>query len=61
MYSQQNLSGRHICILVLQTNRRRDVLALSEQIVQVVESMSVGEHVVLERTEVVVRTFLRMG
>jgi predicted nuclease of predicted toxin-antitoxin system len=35
MYAQQNLSGRDICILVLPTNRRRDVLALGEQIVSI--------------------------
>jgi hypothetical protein len=55
MYAQQNLSGRGICILVLPTNRRRDVLALSEQVVDVVDRITVGEYVVLEMTGVVVR------
>jgi predicted nuclease of predicted toxin-antitoxin system len=55
MYAQQNLSGRGICILVLPTNRRRDVLALGEQIVQVVDGMAIGEYVVIEMTGAVVR------
>jgi hypothetical protein len=50
IYAQQNLSGRDICILVLPTNRRKDVLALGSRIVEVVASMSIGEYVVLERT-----------
>jgi hypothetical protein len=61
MYAQQNLSGRDICILVLPTNRRRDVLTLGEQIVQVVDGMSVGEYVVLEMTGVFVRTAFGRG
>lgn len=58
MYAQQNLAGRSICILVLPTNRRRDVLALGEQISGIVDGMSVGDYVILERTGVVIkRTF----
>jgi hypothetical protein len=55
IYAQQNLTGRGICILVLPRNRRRDVLALGEQIVQVVDSMAIGEYVVIEMTGAVVR------
>jgi predicted nuclease of predicted toxin-antitoxin system len=55
IYAQQNLSGRDICILVLPTNRRKDVLALGSRIVEVVASMSLGEYVVLERTGAVQR------
>ena len=61
MYAQQTLSGRDICILVLTTNRRRDVLTLGEQIVQVVDGMSIGEYVVLEMTGVAVRTAFGRG
>lgn len=53
MFAQQNLAGRNICILVLPVNRRNDVLALSERIVEVAAGMSVGAYVVLERTGVV--------
>jgi hypothetical protein len=53
MYAQQNLSDRGICILVLPTNRRKDVLALGERIVEVVDGISVGEYVILEKTGVV--------
>ena len=50
MYAQQNLSGRGICILVPPTNRRRDVLALGKQIVQVVDGMAIGGSVMPEMT-----------
>jgi hypothetical protein len=53
MYAQQNLSDRSICILVLPTNRRKDVLALSERIVDVVDGISIGEYVTLETTGLV--------
>lgn len=53
MFAQQNLSGRNICILVLPVNRRNDALALSERIVEVAASMSVGAYVILERTGIV--------
>ena len=60
MFAQQNLSGRNICILVLPANRRNEVLALSERIVEVVAGMSVGMYVVLEKTGVVLtRSFER--
>lgn len=49
IYSQQNLSGRNICILVLPTNRRKDVLALASRIVEVVDGMSAGEYAVIEK------------
>ena len=62
LYAQQNLAGRSIRILVLPTNRRRDVLALGEQIAALVESMSVGDYMILEKTGVVVkRSFGRPG
>jgi predicted nuclease of predicted toxin-antitoxin system len=50
MFAQQNLSGRSICILVVPTNRRRDVLALGERIVAVVAGMRPSDYVVLERS-----------
>jgi predicted nuclease of predicted toxin-antitoxin system len=50
MFAQQNLAGRNICILVLPANRRSEVLALGERIVEVVDGMSVGAYVVLEKT-----------
>jgi hypothetical protein len=53
MYAQQNLSDRTICVLVLPTNRRKDVLALGERILEVVGGISVGEYVILEKTGVV--------
>jgi hypothetical protein len=53
MFAQPNLSERNICILVLSVNRRNDVLALSEQIVEVVAGMAAGTHVVLEKPGVV--------
>jgi hypothetical protein len=60
MFAQQNLSGRNICILVLPVNRRSDVLALSERIVEVAAGMSAGAYVVLEKTGAVcMRSFDR--
>jgi predicted nuclease of predicted toxin-antitoxin system len=53
MYSQQNLAGRNIGILVLPTNRRKDVLALKDRIAEVVDGISAGEYVILEMTGVV--------
>jgi hypothetical protein len=50
MFAQQNLSGRNICILVLPVNRRNEVLALSERIIEVAAGMSAGAYVVLEKT-----------
>jgi len=62
MFAQQNLSGRSICILVVPTNRRRDVLALGERIVAVVGSMRAGEYVVLEKSGLAhTRTFESPG
>ncbi len=48
MFAQQNLTGRTICILVLPVNRRSDVLALSERIVEVAAGLSAGTYAVLE-------------
>ena len=50
MFAQQNLAGRTICILVVPTNRRRDVLALEERILAIVKDMHPGDYVVLERS-----------
>jgi predicted nuclease of predicted toxin-antitoxin system len=50
MFAQQNLTGRSICILVVPTNRRRDVIALGERIVVVVGGMRPGDYVVLEKS-----------
>ena len=62
MFAQQNLSGRNICILVLPANRRNEVLALSERIVEVAAGISMGMYVVLEKTGVVLtRSFDRFG
>ena len=55
MFAQQNLSGRNICILILPVNRRNDVLARSERIVEVAVGMSLGVYVVLENTAAVRR------
>src|SRR5271165_6583343 len=55
MFAQQNLSGRNICILVLPVNRRNDILALRERIVEVAAGVSAGTYVVLEKTGVVRR------
>ena len=60
MFAQQNLFGRNICILVLPANRRNDVLALSDRIIEVAAAMSAGTYVVLEKTGVALtRTFDR--
>jgi hypothetical protein len=50
MFAQQNLTGRSICILVVPTNRRRDVIALSDRIIEMVTSMRTGDYVVLEKS-----------
>ena len=50
IYAQQNLSGRNISILVLPTNRRKDVLSLAPRIVAIVETMTSGTYVVLDNT-----------
>ena len=49
IYAQQNLSGRKIAILVLPTNRLRDVLALAGAIATAVETISPGDYLVIER------------
>jgi predicted nuclease of predicted toxin-antitoxin system len=60
MFAQQNLSDRNICILVLPVNRRNDVLALSERIIEVAAGMSAGTCVVLDKTgAVLTRSFDR--
>jgi predicted nuclease of predicted toxin-antitoxin system len=53
MYAQQNLAGRSISILVLPTNRRRDVLALRETIAKTVSDMVAGMYVIIEESGLV--------
>ena len=50
MFAQQNLAGRTISILVVPTNRRRDVLALGERIATIASDMRAGDYVMLERS-----------
>jgi predicted nuclease of predicted toxin-antitoxin system len=50
MFAQQNLTGRSICILVVPTNRRHDVIALGDRIVAVVGGIRAGDYVVLEKS-----------
>ena len=51
MFAQQNLSGRDMCILVLPVNRRNDVLALSERIIEVAAGLSAGSYVELGKQQ----------
>lgn len=48
MYAQQNLSGRTLSILVLPTNRRSIVLAIADQILGVIATLSPSEYAVLD-------------
>ena len=50
MYAQQNLMGRSIAIVVLPTNRRNDVLALSELIATIVDGVQPATYKVIERS-----------
>jgi predicted nuclease of predicted toxin-antitoxin system len=50
IYAQQRLVGRSFSILVLPTNRRQQVLALREKIVEIVDDIGVGKYVTLEIT-----------
>jgi len=50
LYAQQNLSGRKLSILVLPTNRRRDVLALAPRLVEIVEAVTAGQYLTLENS-----------
>lgn len=60
IYAQQNLVGRMICILVLPTNRRNDVLAMAPLIVAAIHGLLSGQYAVLERTGTLnVRRFSR--
>ena len=58
IYAQQNLSGRNICILVLPTNRRKDVLALASQIIEIVDGMSADEYAIIEKDGTVNKQYL---
>ena len=55
LYAQQNLKGRKICILVLPTNKRSDVLAMAGRIIEVMTEISVGDYVVLQRSGTVIK------
>ena len=60
LYAQQNLSGRRLSILVLPTNRRRDVLALAAQLVEIIEAITFGQYLMVEKSgEVRARSFRR--
>ena len=62
IYAQQHLAGRGFAILVLPTNKRRDVLALREKIAEVIDGISVGEYVTIEIAgEIRKRTFDQSG
>lgn len=58
IYAQQNLTKRSIAILVLPTNRRKDVLYLAPQIAAAIGAISTGQYAVLEKDGVFqVRSF----
>jgi hypothetical protein len=42
MHAQQRLSGRNFTILVLPTNKLKDVLALGDRIAEIVDGASIG-------------------
>jgi predicted nuclease of predicted toxin-antitoxin system len=50
LHSQQRLSGRNFSILVLPTNKRREILGLGDQVAKVIAGNAVGEYVTLEIT-----------
>ena len=45
IYAQQRVAGRAFSILVLPTNRRREVLALREKIIEVVDGIGVDDRI----------------
>jgi predicted nuclease of predicted toxin-antitoxin system len=48
MGAQQNLSGRHIAIVVLPTNIRRQVMELAPRVVIAIRQIQPGQYVVIE-------------
>ena len=46
--AQQNLRGRNIAIVVLPTNRRRDVMALAPRIANAIKRVQPGQWIVLD-------------
>ncbi len=58
IYAQQNLARRSIAILVLPTNRRKDVMNLVPQIAAAIDAISTGQYGLLEKDGVFhVRSF----
>ena len=47
IYAQQNFSGRTVSVLVLPTNRRRDVLSLGARIAETIDLIRKGDYLVL--------------
>jgi hypothetical protein len=43
LYAQQKLAGRAVAVLVLPTNRRRDVLALGPSVVEAIRGLRPGD------------------
>lgn len=56
IYAQQNLSDRSISILVLPTNRMKDVIVLSDKIQEAVSGIKSREYVLLDRNGVPKKT-----
>ena len=48
--AQQNLRGRKLAVVVLPTNRRRDIMQRASDIVDTVRRIMPGQHVVIEIT-----------
>jgi predicted nuclease of predicted toxin-antitoxin system len=46
--AQQNLRGRNIAIIVLPTNRRREVMALAPRIANAIKRVQPGQWIVLD-------------
>ena len=50
IYTQRNLLHRNLSILVLPTNRRRDMPALGDRVPALIDAIAMNTCVVLERT-----------
>ena len=62
LYAQQNLFGRQLSILVLPTNRRLDVLTLAARLIEIVETITFGQYLMVEKSgEVRARSFRSPG
>jgi hypothetical protein len=48
IYAQQNLRGRKLVVVVLPTNRRRDIMERASDIVDTVDKIMPGQYVVIE-------------